>query len=73
MTFNLHLMTHLADCVIRFGPTWTHSNFPFENFNKLLLADCHGTRKYLEQVASGMQRRRALDYFEHHLPPVQDP
>jgi hypothetical protein len=73
MSFNLHLMTHLCDYVERFGPTWTHSNFPYENFNKELLAGCHGTTHYLKQIASSMQRTRALDYLESHMPAVKDP
>ena len=73
MSFNLHLMTHLCDCIQRFGPTWTHSNFPFESFNKELLGNCHGTRYYLEQIAASMQRARALDYLLGHLPESTHP
>jgi len=27
---NVHLLTHLPDCVKKFGPIWVYWNFPFE-------------------------------------------
>ena len=33
MTFNHHLLTHLADTVFNWGPIWAHSAFPFEACN----------------------------------------
>eukprot|EP00027_Filamoeba_sp_ATCC50430_P015213 CAMPEP_0168566444 /NCGR_PEP_ID=MMETSP0413-20121227/14422_1 /TAXON_ID=136452 /ORGANISM="Filamoeba nolandi, Strain NC-AS-23-1" /LENGTH=607 /DNA_ID=CAMNT_0008598463 /DNA_START=191 /DNA_END=2011 /DNA_ORIENTATION=- len=44
MTFNVHSMLHLCDSVASFGPLWTHSCFPFENYNAIITRFLHGTR-----------------------------
>ncbi|KAL0477996.1 hypothetical protein AKO1_005363, partial [Acrasis kona] len=36
-TNNIHLLEHLADCVEKFGPLWTSSCFPWEDFNGTLV------------------------------------
>ena len=33
MTYNVHVLTHLATSVQKWGPLWTHSCFPFESCN----------------------------------------
>ena len=37
MTYNIHLLQHVVTGVMDWGPIWTHSNFPFENANRLVL------------------------------------
>ncbi|CAD6220037.1 GSCOCG00011542001-RA-CDS, partial [Cotesia congregata] len=36
ISFNLHLLTHLPESVLDWGPLWTHSAFCFENFHQFL-------------------------------------
>lgn len=36
MTNNVHLLSHLVDCVRRTGPLWSQSTFHFENWNGVL-------------------------------------
>lgn len=36
MTFNVHLLTHLADTVRNWGPLWVHAAFRFESWNRRL-------------------------------------
>lgn len=37
MTYNLHLLLHLTESVVNWGPLWTNSTFPFETQNYYLL------------------------------------
>ena len=52
MTCNIHLLLHLADNIKKFGPLWTMSCFPFENFNGILKSYVHGSRKPELQIYS---------------------
>ena len=47
---NVHLLTHLAHYVRLYGPLWTHSAFPFEDFMGNLLSNSHGTHAIEKQV-----------------------
>ena len=37
MFYNVHLLSHVVQGVRNWGPLWTHSAFPFENENRLIL------------------------------------
>ena len=43
-TYNCHSLLHLADDVKQRGPLWTHSCFPFEDYNGDLKDIFHGTQ-----------------------------
>jgi hypothetical protein len=51
VTYNVHLLTHLSDCVSHCGPLWAHSTFHFEDNNAVLTGYVNGTRDVLKQVA----------------------
>ncbi|KAK3913091.1 Titin-like protein [Frankliniella fusca] len=40
MVYNIHLLSHIGQCVYNFGPIWGHSSFPFESANRHLLQLC---------------------------------
>ena len=44
MSYNVHLLTHLADAVEKWGPLWSHSAFVFEDVIGLLKTVYHGTQ-----------------------------
>lgn len=52
MVMNVHLLTHLVQCVRRHGPLWAQSAFSFENFNGLLTNYVVGPTDTLLQVTS---------------------
>ena len=52
MTFNVHLMTHLAASVRNWGPLWATSTFPFEAYNGTLLTFFNGTTHVPIQMAN---------------------
>lgn len=39
MVYNVHLLTHLVDCVRNWGPLWVFSSLPFESMNRRI-TDC---------------------------------
>ncbi len=44
MSWNVHSLLHLPDCVRCLGPLWAHSCFPFENANGHMLKLFHGSQ-----------------------------
>ena len=49
-TMNVHLLSHLPDCVYQWGPLWAYSCFHFENMNGKLKNLFHGTKNMSKQV-----------------------
>lgn len=52
MTMNVHLLTHIAQCVRQSGPLWAQSAFAYESFNAVLLNHVNGTTDILCQITS---------------------
>ena len=52
MTFNVHLLTHLAKSVKLWGPLWAQSAFVFETANGGLLKLLHGTKCVALQIVN---------------------
>lgn len=52
MMHNVHLLKHLSKCVVKCGPIWAYSNFPFESNNGSLVKHVHGTTDVEHQIAS---------------------
>lgn len=50
MTYNVHLLTHLAECVEQNGPLWAYSNFHFESNNGVLKNFVCGTSDVVHQT-----------------------
>ena len=54
MTLNIHNLLHLSDQVRNLGPLYTHSCFPFENKNGLILKMIKGTQNIDDQIVTGV-------------------
>ncbi|KAK3931698.1 Maintenance of telomere capping protein 2 [Frankliniella fusca] len=52
MSFNLHLIRHLKDCVLECGNLFLNSCFRFEDLNGKFAALAHGTRHAIKQIGS---------------------
>lgn len=65
MTMNVHLISHLVECVRSNGPLWSTSMFAFESNNGHLLRLFNGTRDVLQQITS--------KYILKHVNFVQNP
>lgn len=50
LTMNVHLLSHLHECVLDWGPLWAYSCFYFEGMNGQLKRFFHGTREMNKQV-----------------------
>ena len=52
MYYNIHLMLHFHDCLIRLGPSWVYSTFGFESWNrKCITMQIHSAQGAVDQVA----------------------
>lgn len=51
VVYNVHQLTHLAESVMRCGPLWATSAFPFEGHNQNLLKLFSGTNYIMSQIA----------------------
>ncbi|XP_076851814.1 uncharacterized protein LOC143508558 [Brachyhypopomus gauderio] len=60
MTFNVHLLTHIAASVRNWGPLWATSTFSFESFNGTLLHYFSGTTHVPEQIVKRFLCWRSL-------------
>ncbi|XP_040073852.1 uncharacterized protein LOC120846228 [Ixodes scapularis] len=63
MTFNVHVLSHMAKSVKEWGPLWAHSAFPFESGNGFLLKLSKGTRKVPLQIAKNLLLYRSVSTF----------
>ncbi|XP_053407190.1 uncharacterized protein LOC128559474 [Mercenaria mercenaria] len=54
MTLNMHQLLHLVDDVRQLGPLFTHSCFPFEDKNGVLLKMIRGTQNIDTQIITGV-------------------
>lgn len=60
VSFNVHLLMHLAASVHNWGPLWATSTFPFESFNGTLLNFFNGTTHVSDQIVKRFLRWRGL-------------
>lgn len=67
-TANLHYLLHIPQDVRNLGPLWTHSCFPFENYNGEILKLFHGTQNVPFQIASAISIMQRLPQLETQLP-----
>lgn len=68
-TINIHSLLHLSDDVRNLGPLWTHSCFPFENFNGNLLKLFHGSQNVELQIVSAVAITQSLPVLSYKLSP----
>lgn len=63
MTYNVHLLLHLADCVRHCGPLWAYSAFHFEGNNGVLIKLVNGTTDVLAQVAEKYIQAKSISFM----------
>lgn len=59
-TFNIHLASHVVDCVRKWGPLWAYSLFQFENYNGVLGKNYMGTTFVGLQIVKKIQTAEKL-------------
>lgn len=55
MTYYLHQLLHVADCVCNWGALWGYSAYSFEDFYGKLLKMFNGTQKVSNQIVQNYQ------------------
>ena len=68
MSFNVHQMNHIIDSVKRWGPLWSHSGFPFESGNGLVLKKIHAANGVHEQIKRYVIMQLALNHILSKVP-----
>jgi hypothetical protein len=51
MVLNVHLLIHIAQSVLNWGPLWTHNAFVYEGQNRYLLQLLHSPNQVVKQIA----------------------
>lgn len=51
VTYNIHMLLHIPECVRNWGMVWNYSNFSFESFNGTLKKFVYGSQKAGYQIA----------------------
>lgn len=52
MVYNVDLLMHLIDSVRNFGPIWSFSLFPYENYNGILKSFVKGTKETVAEIST---------------------
>lgn len=60
MTMNIHLISHLTECVRNTGPLWSQSAFAFENWNGALSRCVNGKTDVIHQISFKYMIRKTL-------------
>ncbi|KAM7289526.1 uncharacterized protein ISCGN_029655 [Ixodes scapularis] len=70
ITFNLHLLLHLASCVCNIGTLWAHSIFFFEGGSGPLVNLVSAAKGLPQQVVERVMMAQELKLLlaSHHLP-----
>lgn len=72
MTYNVHLMSHIANCVKNCGPLWAYSNYSFETNNGILKKFNNGTTDVLKQIVSKYMFHKFSQSVGDKIPPRVD-
>lgn len=62
MTYNMHLLLHLPQCVRENGPLWSYSNFHFETNNGVFKNFVRGTSDVMHQTVAKYLYSQILNY-----------
>ena len=65
VSFNVHQLCHWSSSVSSWGVAWSHSSFPFEGNNRVLLKLVHGTQRVLQQITHNFQLFRSTKKLAH--------
>lgn len=63
MTFNVHLLLHLAKSVRDWDPLWAHNAFAFESGNGYLLKVIHAAKGVHHQICRRMSLKSNMIYL----------
>lgn len=70
MVHNVHLLTHLPECVRLNGPLYTYSNYCFEDHIGHLVSLKKGTTDVATQICQKYILEKNLFHYAHHSPTV---
>lgn len=79
MTYNVHLMLHISECVRNYGPLWAFSLFTYEDINGMLKKFMKGPKEPVLQIATKYVLSHArhnadyLDYCQEKVKQFCDP
>lgn len=61
LSFNIHLLTHLAQSVLNHGPLWTHSAFVYKDFHQQLKAFVKSSNAANLQILESFRSKYAFN------------
>lgn len=65
MSFDVHLLSHLAQSVRNWGPLYTHSAFKYKNYNQFLKNCVQSSNGVSVRITDTVRMKTALENFEH--------
>lgn len=69
MTFNVHLLLHLARSVLNWGPLYEHSAFAFEAGNATLLSNIHAAKGVHKQICRHITLKSSYRELQKRIEP----
>ena len=67
MTFNVHLLLHMARSVYDWGPLWSHNTFAFESGNGDLLKVVHAAKGVHSQICRSISLKYSMLVLKHRV------
>lgn len=69
MSYNVHFLTHVSDCVRNWGSPWAYSAFIFENAGGSLKQQFHGSKHITKQMFQNFFARGKMRMFSRYYIP----
>lgn len=73
MTFNVHLLQHLSESVLNWGPLFCHSAFAFESGNYQLLKSVHAAKGVHQQICRNINLHTSYSLLHKLISPQVQP
>ena len=67
MTSNLHILLHIAQSVVDWGPIHNHSGYVFEAGNGKILEHVHAAKGVINQICRNIRINQSITIMENHL------
>lgn len=70
MSYNVHLLKHLTQSVVDWGPLWAHTGYCFENGNGVLKKKIHAAKGVISQVCRSVCMEYCETILRENLPDI---
>ena len=67
MSYNVHQLLHITQCVRNWGPFWTQNGYPFESGNGMIRKSIHAAKGVISQICRNLFMKQSIVILEKHI------